>query len=441
MSGTPASRRRYAVVGLGARAETFVGALAGPYAERGELVGFCDTNPTRMSVHNRWLAERHGYPAVPQYAAADFARMLDEQRPDVVLVTSMDRTHDDYIVAALEAGLDVITEKPMTMDPVRCRRILDAAEKASGSVRVAFNYRYNPVHAKVREVLASGAIGEIGSVHFEWLLDVRHGADYFRRWHRDKGNAGGLMVHKATHHFDLVNWWIASEPETVFADGKLFFYGDENGKRRGLARAYDRADSSPEAADDPFAIKLAANDKLRELYLEAEHDDGYHRDQNVFGPGITIEDDMAVLVRYTSGASLSYHLTAYSPWEGYRIGFNGSAGRLELLVRENTFATPPADQQHATAVQHGDARPGETEALLTLHPLWEPPQTLLHGELGQGHGGGDARLLESLFGDPGEDPLGRSADHEDGARSLLIGLAANQSFETGQVVKVSSLLS
>jgi predicted dehydrogenase len=366
--------------------------------------------------------------------------MLEEQRVEVVVVTSMDRTHDDYIVASLEAGLDVVTEKPMTTDPVRCRRILDAAEKASGTVRVAFNYRYNPVHAKVREVLASGAIGEIGSVHFEWLLDVRHGADYFRRWHRDKANAGGLMVHKATHHFDLVNWWIDSEPVKVYADGKLFFYGDENGKRRGLARAYDRADGAPEAKDDPFAIKLAGSRQLRELYLEAEHEDGYHRDQNVFGPGITIEDDMAVLVRYSSGASLSYHLTAYSPWEGYRIGFNGSAGRLELLVRENTFATPPEEQQHATAVQHGDAKPGETEALLTLHPLWEAPQTLLHHELGQGHGGGDARLLESLFGDSGEDPLGRSADHHDGARSLLVGLAANQSFETGQAVDVSTLL-
>jgi hypothetical protein len=73
--------------------------------------------------------------------------------------------------------------------------------------------------------------------------------------------------------------------------------------------------------------------------------------------------------------------------------------------------------------------------------MWEPPQTLLHGELGQGHGGGDARLLESLFGDPAEDPLGRGADHQDGARSLLIGLAANKSFETGQVVQVKSLLS
>jgi predicted dehydrogenase len=434
------SRRRYAVVGLGARAETFTGALAGQYAGTAELVGFCDVNQTRMSVHNRWLAERYGYPAIPQYKAEDFRWMLDEQRVDVVVVTSMDRTHDDYIVAALEAGCDVVTEKPMTMDPARCRRILAAADRATGSVRVAFNYRYNPVHAKVREVLASGAIGEIGSVHFEWLLDVRHGADYFRRWHRDKANAGGLMVHKATHHFDLVNWWVDSEPVSVYADGRLFFYGDVNGKRRGLARDYERADGSPEAADDPFAIKLAASDKLRALYLEAEHEDGYYRDQNVFGPGITIEDDMAVLVRYSSGASLSYHLTAYSPWEGYRIAFNGSEGRLELLVRENTFATRPEEQVHATAVQHGDAAPGETEALLTLHPHWQPPQTILRGELGQGHGGGDERLLESLFGEPAEDPLGRDANHHDGASSLLIGLAANQSFETGQVVDVSSLL-
>lgn len=435
-----ADSRRYAVVGLGARAQAFVDALAGPYADRAELAGFCDVNETRMAVHNRWLAERHGYLAVPQYRAEDFDRMLTEQRVDVVVVTSVDRTHDEYIVGALAAGCDVVTEKPMTTDPERCSRILAAAEKSAGSVRVAFNYRYNPAHEKVREVLASGAVGDIGSVHFEWLLDVRHGADYFRRWHRDKANSGGLMVHKATHHFDLVNWWLDAEPVTVYADGRLFFYGDENGGRRGLARDYERAHGSAAAEDDPFAIKLDRSEQLRALYLDAEHEDGYHRDQNVFAPGITIEDDMAVLVRYSSGASLSYHLTAYSPWEGYRIGFNGSSGRLELLVRENVFASRPEEQRHSTAVQHGDTRSGETEVLLSLHPHWQPPETLMAGELGQGHGGGDKRLLDSLFGSPAEDPLGCTADHQDGARSLLIGLAANRSFTTGQAVEVSSLL-
>ena len=64
---------------------------------------------------------------------------------------------------------------------------------------VAYNYRFNPVHRRVRSLLAEGAIGDVHSVHFEWMLDVSHGADYFRRWHRDKAQSGGLMVHKASH--------------------------------------------------------------------------------------------------------------------------------------------------------------------------------------------------------------------------------------------------
>src|SRR5258707_113937 len=80
------------------------------------------------------------------------------------------------------------------------------------------------VRALVREH-AAGVLGAVGSVHFEWLLDIRHGADYFRRWHRDKANSGGLLVHKASHHFDLVNWWLGATPVRVFADARLFFYG------------------------------------------------------------------------------------------------------------------------------------------------------------------------------------------------------------------------
>src|SRR5699024_12523876 len=58
----------------------------------------------------------------------------------------------------------------------------------------------------LREIIAAAEIGEVVSVLFEWVLDTSHGADYFRRWHRDKANSGGLFVHKSSHHFDLVNW-------------------------------------------------------------------------------------------------------------------------------------------------------------------------------------------------------------------------------------------
>ncbi|WP_328510730.1 Gfo/Idh/MocA family oxidoreductase [Streptomyces mirabilis] len=442
---TPASpRRRAAVVGLGARAQLYTEALTGPHADRVDLVGLCDVNAHRMAVHNEWIAAAHpGRAPVPAYAAEDFDVMLRHESVDLVVVCTVDRTHDAYIVRALEAGCDVVTEKPMTTDADRARRILDARRRTGREVRVAFNYRYNPVHSAVRKILASGGIGEVGSVHFEWLLDLRHGADYFRRWHREKANSGGLMVHKSTHHFDLVNWWLGTRPETVYAQGGLFFYGDTAGRRRGLARPYTRAHGSPAARDDPFAVHLADSPALRALYLDAEHEDGYHRDQNVFGPGVTIEDDMAVLVRYASGATLTYHLTAYAPWEGYRVCFNGSEGRLELLVEESTWSRPPVRTRTSGPVMHGAAvgdEAGRTELL--LRRFWEPPQEVKVPTGEGGHGGGDVRMLADLFGEraDGADPLRRAADAVDGARSLVTGLAANRSFKSGLPVRAQALL-
>ncbi|MEU8300792.1 Gfo/Idh/MocA family oxidoreductase [Micromonospora sp. NPDC048909] len=439
MATDPDGRTRYAIVGTGARAEMFVRALVVEHADRAALVAFADVTQARMDAHNRWLAGL-GHPPVPTYRAEDFTAMLTKERVDTVLVTSVDVTHDAYVVAALRAGRDVITEKPMTVDAPRCRRILDAVAQTGRRVTVAFNYRYSPLHEQVRRLLAEGAVGEIGSVHFEWLLDVRHGADYFRRWHRDKATSGGLLVHKAGHHFDLVNWWLAARPVQVYAAGRLFFYG-EGGRRHGYARDYDRAHGSPAAADDPFALHLAAHPRLRELYLDAEAEDGYQRDRNVFAPGVTIEDDLAVLARYSSGATMTYHLTAYAPWEGYRVMVNGSRGRLELEVAESTYVSPSAAGALKGAALHGAEAIAEAGGTtLTLRPFWAPPRRIpVDGQTREGHGGADARMTRVLFGG-GPDPLDRAADAEDGALALLTGLAANRSLETGQPVRVADLL-
>jgi predicted dehydrogenase len=431
----PSPPRRYALVGAGARAGMFVRAITGDHADVAELVAMADTNPARLAAHNKRLAK-----PVPVYDAGDFTEMLKRERVDVVLVATVDRYHDHYVVAALDAGCDAITEKPMTVDAAGCRRILDAQRRTGRDVRVTFNYRYNPLHEAVKRVISSGEIGEIGSVHFEWLLDVRHGADYFRRWHRDKENSGGLLVHKAGHHFDLVNWWLDDSPDQVFAAGRLFFYGDQ-GRRHGYARDYDRAHGAADAEGDPFALRMADEPAMKELYLEAESHDGYHRDRNVFAPGVTIEDDMAVLVRYAGGASMSYHLTAYAPWEGYRVMFNGSRGRLELEVVESDHVAPGA----AAGVK---GEPGAESAAekgfkrLLVRPFWAPPREIeVDGLSRHGHGGADVRMLADLIRpDAPRDPLGRTADAVDGARALLTGLAANESLVQGQAIRVQDLL-
>ncbi|GIM98022.1 Gfo/Idh/MocA family protein [Paractinoplanes toevensis] len=428
-------RRRIALVGAGARAEMFVRAITEDHARTTTLVALADVNQARMDAHNRWLKT-----PVPTYPAEALKDLIAAERVDEVIVTSMDSTHAGHMVTALDAGCDVITEKPMTVDAESARRILDAQKRSGKRVQVTFNYRYNPVHEMVRTLLAGGEIGEIGSVHFEWLLDVRHGADYFRRWHRDKANSGGLLVHKSGHHFDLVNWWLGAAPEEVYASGRLFFYG-ENGRRHGYARDYDRVHGSPAAQGDPFALDLAANDRLRELYLDAESEDGYLRDRNVFAPGITIEDDLSVLVRYDTGARMTYHLTAYAPWEGYRLMVNGSKGRLELEVVESDHVSPAAAGELKGAAVHGiEAAPEQGGVTLTIRPFWAPPYAVeLQPHRREGHGGADHRMTAVLLGGQ-TDPMNRSATARDGALALLTGLAANRSLQTAEPVRVADLL-
>jgi len=424
--------KRYAMVGLGDRARLYTGALLGEYRSTGELVALCDVNQSRMRWHNRSFQSAFGRAPVPEYGPQDFERLLDEQRVDVVIVSSVDRTHARYIVAALEHGCDVITEKPLTVDAGSCQRIVDAVKGHRGQVTVAFNYRYAPRNSAVRRVLAADKIGSVLSVHFEWLLDTQHGADYFRRWHRDKRNSGGLMVHKASHHFDLVNWWLGARPETVFGFGRLGFYGRQNAEERGETRFYERAHGSEVAHDDPFALDLASDPVRRGLYLEAEADDGYLRDRSVFSDGISIEDDMALVVRYSTGATLTYHLTAYSPWEGYRVAFNGDRGRLELEVVERSHVSESRDGEGAR----------ETGERLVLQPQWGKARELpIEGATGGGHGGSDDRLLEALFGDGDvDDPLGRRSSHVDGVLAILPGIGANVSFASGRPVDLTTLV-
>ncbi|MEV0718350.1 Gfo/Idh/MocA family oxidoreductase [Asanoa sp. NPDC050611] len=426
-------------MGTGFRAQLFTVGLASRPAY--EVVALCDPSPTRMAFHNRLLTE-HGRPAARTWQPGEFDRLLDEVAPDLVVVTSTDATHDTYIVPALRAGARVITEKAMTTDAAKARRVMAAVAQSRGSLHVAFNYRFNPVHAKVRELLAGGAIGEIGSVHFEWLLDVHHGADYFRRWHRERAHSGGLLVHKASHHFDLVNWWLGGRPRVVYGQGRLAFYGDSGaGARQGYARDYPRAHESPAAADDPFALHLVDNPGLRGLYLDAEADSGYLRDQNVFGAGITIEDDMAVLVEYDTGASMTYHLTAYSPWEGYRVMFNGSRGRLELEVAETAWTRPGQRVESDKGALHGDlAAESAGEPRILLRPLWGRPAVVdLPPYDHAGHGGGDQRMLAALLDDDAPQAEDRAGAH-DGLMALLPGLAANESIRTGRAIEIDSLL-
>lgn len=432
------TKKRYAVVGTGGRVPMFIDPLVRDYGETNELVALCDASQVRMDFHRERLQRDYGSPSIPTYLASDFERMIHETKPDIVIVCTMDATHHDYIIRALHLGCDVITEKPMTTDGDKCRAILAAVEETGHKVRVAFNYRWSAGTTKVKEVIQSGAIGKIKAVNLEYYLDTSHGADYFRRWHSDKSCSGGLLVHKSTHHFDLVNWWIDAIPEEVFAYGSLLFYGKQNALGRGEEgrTKYDRYTGAAEAADDPFALTLD-DDSSKGLYLDAEAETGYIRDQNVFRDGIDIEDTMSVLVRYRTKALLTYSLVAYSPIEGYRVSFTGDRGRIEY------------SEMHKSHIIRGqsDTELGEEQAEgsgyrlnLRVIPMFSDGYDVPISLAGGGHGGCDPALQEQIFSSqaPAEH-FGRNAGQEQGAASVLIGSAANRSIASGRSVCIRDL--
>lgn len=426
-----ARRKRYALVGVGSRSKMYRDAVQKTYAAHGLMVGFCDVNEGRLILAQDQARQDTGV-EVPTFAANEFDRMIRETKPDVVIVTTKDATHDTYIIRAMELGCDVMTEKPMTTDERKCRAILQTQQQTGRKIIVTFNYRYSPPRTQVKDLLMSGLIGDILSVDFHWMLDTDHGADYFRRWHSHKANSGGLMVHKATHHFDLVNWWLSASPVTVQANGKREFYTPQMAKRLGLESYHERCHTCPEAGKCTFLLDLAGNAKLKQLYLDQEKFDGYFRDRCVFRPDIDIEDTMNVIVKYDNGVTMSYSLNAFNAWEGYAICFNGTKGRLEHVMQEKVSVNGDGSVPGAIKADGTYIRIYPLRAAAYSMPVWS----------GEGaHGGGDQVMLDDLFLPKKKaDKYLRASDQRGGAASILTGIAANHSFRTGETVTIASLV-
>jgi Oxidoreductase family, C-terminal alpha/beta domain len=222
--------------------------------------------------------------------------------------------------------------------------------------------------------------------------------------------------------------------------GDLSFYGKENAENREVTEFYQRSRGSAIAAKDPFAFKVdeEKDERLMALYYNAEYEDGYHRDQSPFGDGISIEDNMGVIVRYANKAIMTYSLNAHSPWEGYQVHFNGTEGRLELNVVETDFVDGNEDFTNFGMRESPDKDSLPPE--ITFQPHWGKVREIPYESSKGAHEGGDPKLLKDLFRGVEDDIFGHAADCLDGARSILTGIAANISMQTGKLVEIDDLV-
>lgn len=409
-AGRQGRKKRLVMVGTGSRGTGMWGkSVVEEHGDHVEFVGLCDINPGRVEYARRYIG-------VDCPVFTDFEEMIRRTRPDTVIVTTDDASHHTFIIQGLEMGCDVITEKPMTTDERKCQAILDAERRTGKDVRLTFNNRYKPYKVKLKELLMQGRIGKVTSAEYYEYLDVHHGADYFRRWHRLRENSGTLLVHKSTHHFDVMNWWLDSEPVEVVAQGALDHYGANHEFRHSHCRPCPHKDKCD------YYWDITQSQRMIDLYVANEKHDGYLRDGCVWRRDIDIYDTHTALIEYANGVHASYTLTTYSPYEGERIAFNGTEGRIEIWSNVRQPWPMPENDEIRIIDNFGESE------------IVKIPRE--HGE----HGGADVRLRRHMFA-PGQDsdPLNQVAGTRDGAMSILIGIAADRSIQARTPVRIADL--
>ena len=404
-------KKRYALVGTGIRgSSSWAKPIVANYQQYAELVALCDINRNRMNYAKGYIGTK-----APMYHASEFEKMINETKPDTIIVTTTDCYHEKYIVRAMEMGCDVICEKPLVTEVSQALNVIAAEKKTGKKVTTTFNARFGNDTEEIKKILLSGELGKVLSAEYHEYLDTDHGASYYRRWHGKKRFSGSLLVHKASHHFDQMNWWLDSEPEVVNASGKVGFYGKNNAFRGKNCR------SCSFASNCDFYWDIETYD-VKELYLSGESEDDYLRDGCVWDTDIDTYDAMTVEVKYANDVLLNYSLNSFMPYEGQNIAFNCEKGRLEVRIF--------------------DAQPWEVQNAFEFRITKNFGKTKTYGlnrDVGT-HGGSDDKMRDKIFLPDQPDELGQMAGSRSGLLSSLIGIAAVKSIETGQQVRVKDLV-
>jgi len=442
---SPEQRRRVAVVGIGHRAGSWIRAVADGYSNRIEVVALCDPVPQRC--HDAIEYWRLGNTRV--YTELD--TLLDKERPDQVVICAPESVHAEMIIRSLASGAWVVTEKPLCTGAADAVRILEAEREAGRPILMGFNYRHIPLCTKVKALLDEGAIGQVVSADLAWHLDYKgHGSSYFRRWHAEMEKSGGLLVTKATHHFDLANWWIGDRPQRVYAECDRRFFGPEHSPY-GDDHAHRCRDCHQAQRCDLYRPPIDPEQRSRELGYTVRQVADYQGDLCVYRKAIDIYDTHALTVRYRNGAVMNYSLNAAAPFEGFSITIHGTRGRLETGINDNK-PEPGWQQRFVVTDQNAGAAPLDkrrfqvrswpSEYAIHVMPLDAVDYQVTVPNIAQGHGGGDAKIMEAAYGSgvPEDDPLHIFAGAIDGARSLAIGDAANRSAIEHRAVAIDELL-
>lgn len=396
-----------AVLGMGARGVTYSNLMA-KYPQRFAFTAVCDCDKERA---------RRGL----QYGLEEKDLFYDEEeffskrRADLLVISTQDHDHIRHSLRALELGYHILLEKPVSDSEDGLRALAAAQEKYGKKIIVCHVLRYAPAFLRVKKLLEEGTVGRLVTIDSIEQVFYFHFAHSFVRgnW-RNRACAAPVILAKCCHDLDLIQWYAASACRDVSSVGELSFFKRENKPEGSAERCTQCAfrDSCAYSAvkgyitEKCFGANALTNERpvTDEIILRALETGPYGR--CVFACDNDVADHQLVTMRFENGVSAQLRMMPFTANGGRIMKFYGTRGEIVL---------------------------DETEKFIDVKVFSKPKQRIPFNELdagGYAHGGGDAGLIQALYGLlTGEAEGGTTLKNS--LESHFMGIAAEKSRLTG----------
>lgn len=321
---------RIGIIGVGQRGCAYLKlAKTTPGAE---LVALCDTNPERM----RDFSNELDCSDVPCFT--DINELLEANLIDAAVITVPDFQHSAVAKKVMQAGVHVMLEKPMAPTVEGCREIIEAYNKSEVIMQLGFVLREHPLYKKVKEIVASGRLGQIMSVSATEALGVMHGASYMRRWHRKVKNSGGFVMAKCSHDLDLLSWIIDSVPVSVASFGDINFFKPQKQTAKYCSQC------TLEDCRFRFKGEMVVMSKQ-----EKENPSQNNFDLCVYNDDKDIVDSQVTILNYANGVNATFSLELFADKGRRTIAITGTEGHLKAdtesgLIEINSSTGPYSEE-------------------------------------------------------------------------------------------------
>lgn len=383
---------RIGIIGLGARSTVYVTNLKLPSFSSHCITAICDKDEVRLKNYcSYFFADQSNAPKT----FTNYKEMLTSGLVDAVIICTPDFEHKDIAIAAMDAHLHILLEKPIEVTFPRITELFEHGKDYRKTLMMGFELRYTHFYKSIRSIVTSQRLGDIISVQACERLSSWHAASFQRRWHRFIHNSGGMMNTKCCHDMDILRYIIGSEVDTVvaFGDRRVFLP-----KKDAPITCID----CPSEKGCPYKFD----------YTDYNAPYNFQCIQNLcpYNSGSELVDNEMMLLKYKNGVTANFELCLVSGEATRQIIISGTKAELRADLAKNTIWITPLD--------------GETEEIKLSNE-------------NDGHGGGDLPLLNEFI-----NSIENGLNHNnivDGVIASRTALAGEVSMQEHRIVSMNEL--